>query len=63
MAKLGPNQPGSEKDNRPIVLEGHVSHKHWNVITCVHVTHFDQSESSKRLACVNPRLFAVVVTE
>ena len=63
MARLGSNQSEREKDNRGIVLEGHVSHLHWNVITCVHVTHVDQSESSKRLACLNPKPFAAEVTE
>ena len=63
MAKLGGNQSERRKDNGAIVLEGHVSHFHWNVITCVHVTHFDQSEGGKGVAYVDPRPFAVEVTE
>ena len=51
MAHRRSNQSERKKDNRPIVLRGHVSHLHGIRHQFVHVTHFDQLERRKSITC------------
>ena len=54
MATLGSNQSESRKDNGAIVFGSCVSLA-WDTSSIFHVTHFDQSESSKGFACLDTR--------
>ena len=59
MAYSGPKQSESSKDNRPVVLSGHLTSFACSTSAFGHVNQMDQSESSKGFACFDTRSCAV----